>query len=207
MIVDPVRGTFDGDENSNGDTVGNEGMARRGRQGLRLRGLSGPPHHQEQRRQGWLYRCHPWRVTRGQQRPHRRTLFVMTKDEAQLLGIDEETRTRYVRYGEARANHSLAGARSWFEDHGDVGNGPAGPPAGADGRRASSRGTLAASSMIRKIIAVLSALEDGFIDEDGVCTDLPFGFFQGLRNSRRWIGYLVQDRMGLRAVRSIRAIR
>jgi hypothetical protein len=43
------------------------------------------------------------------------TLFVMTEDEAQAVGVSPEDRLNYVRFDDAKANHNKKGLVRWFE--------------------------------------------------------------------------------------------
>ena len=210
VIVDPFAETFDGDENSNTDTkwamkIWRDDIARACNCAVYL------VHHTTKNAGD---RAGSADVIRGasavvNSARMAATLFVMTKEEAELLGVDEEKRFRYVRYDDAKANQSLVGARAWFEKVSvTIGNGPAGDSTGADevGALRPWEPLGAAGYDPEAVMAVLTSLEGGYIDEDGVCTDIPFGLSKAGK-SRRWIGYLVQDRMGLEEGKVLAAIR
>ncbi len=200
VIVDPFAETFDGDENSNGDTkwamkIWRDDIARACNCAVYL------VHHTTKNAGD---RAGSADVIRGasavvNSARMAATLVVMTKDEAELLGVPEEKRFRYVRYDDAKANQALIGARSWFEKVSvTIGNGPAGDSTGADevGALRPWEPVVASSYEGPAIVALLAAIDEGYIDENGVCTDLPFGISRA-GNSKRWVGYLVRDHMGL----------
>jgi len=200
VIVDPFAETFDGDENSNGDTkwamkIWRDKIARPTGAAVYL------VHHTTK---GSEDKAGSADVIRGggaivNSARLAATLFVMSKGEASALSVKEDDRFRYVRYDDAKSNNSLIGGRSWFEKISVVlQNGAADDSEGGDEVGAlkpwvpNGLGAYEPSQIMR----VLNALEDGFVDQDGVATDQPFSK-SAAGGSKRWIGYLIGDMMGV----------
>jgi len=200
VIVDPFAETFDGDENSNGDTkwamkIWRDQIARPTGCAVYL------VHHTTKGSEDKAGSADAIRGGGAIVNSARlaATLFVMTKGEASPLNVKEEDRFRYVRYDDAKSNNSLVGGRSWFEkvsvrlQNGPVGDSEGGDEVGA--LRPWTPNGLGAYEPER-IMALLSAVDTGYIDEDGVVTDMPFGRTNS-GGSKRWIGHLVADMMAL----------
>jgi len=199
VIVDPFAETFDGDENSNGDTkwamkIWRDKIARPTGAAVYL------VHHTTK---GSEDKAGSADVIRGggaivNSARLAATLFVMSKTEASDLSVKEENRFRYVRYDDAKSNNSLIGGRTWFEKISVVlQNGPRDDSEGGDEVGALKPwypDGIAAYSP-DAVLRLLSAMEDGFVEEDGTATDMPFGKSKA-NNSKRWIGYLIADMMG-----------
>ena len=200
VIVDPFAETFDGDENSNGDTkwamkIWRDKIARPTGAAVYL------VHHTTK---GSDDKAGSADVIRGggaivNSARLAATLFVMSKGEAGALGVKEDDRFRYVRYDDAKSNNSLIGARTWFEKKSVVlRNGDACDSEGGDEVGALSPwnpdglGAYEPSQIIR----FLEAVQDGYVDEDGVCTEQPFTKSMA-GGSKRWIGYLAMEIMGI----------
>lgn len=200
VIVDPFAETFDGDENSNGDTkwamkIWRDQIARPTGAAVYL------VHHTTK---GSEDKAGSADVIRGggaivNSARLAATLFVMSKGECSALNVKEDDRFRYVRYDDAKSNNSLICGRSWFEKISVVlRNGVAGDSEGGDEVGAlkpwvpNGIGAYEPAQIMR----VLSALEDGYVDEDGVATDQPFSK-SAAGKSKRWIGYLIADMMGV----------
>lgn len=196
VIVDPFAETFDGDENSNGDTkwamkIWRDQIARPTGAAVYL------VHHTTK---GSEDKAGSADVIRGggaivNSARLAATLFVMTKGEAAPLNVKDEDRFRYVRYDDAKSNNSLIGGRSWFEkvsvrlQNGPVGDSDGGDEVGA--LRPWKPNGLGAYEP-QRIMALLSAIDAGYVDEDGVCTDIPFGRVKSGK-SKRWVGDLIAD--------------
>jgi len=200
VIVDPFAETFDGDENSNGDTkwamkIWRDKIARPTGAAVYL------VHHTTK---GSEDKAGSADVIRGggaivNSARLAATLFVMSKGEASALNVNEDQRFRYVRYDDAKSNNSLIGARSWFEKISVVlQNGHAGDSDGGDevGALKPWQPEGLGAYEPAQIMKLLAAIEDGFVDEDGVATDLPFGRSKA-GGSKRWIGHLTADVMGV----------
>lgn len=198
VIVDPFAETFDGDENSNGDTkwamkVWRDSIARPTGCAVFL------VHHTTKGSEDKAGNADAIRGGGAIVNSARlaATLFVMSKGECGPLGVSEEARFRYVRYDDAKSNNSLIGGRTWFEKisvvlqngQGDDGGDEVGAlkpwvPNGI--------GAYDPSQILR----ILNCLEEGYVDENGVCTDLPYGRSKA-GGAKRWIGFLISDLMGV----------
>lgn len=200
VIVDPFAETFDGDENSNGDTkwamkIWRDKIARPTGCAVYL------VHHTTK---GSEDKAGSADVIRGggaivNSARLAATLFVMSKGEASALNVNEDHRFRYVRYDDAKSNNSLIGARTWFEKISvTLQNGPVGDSEGGDEVGALSPWQPEGIGAYEpaQIMRLLEAMEDGYVDENGVCTDLPFGRSKA-GGSKRWVGHLVADVMGV----------
>lgn len=199
VIVDPFAETFDGDENSNGDTkwamkTWRDKIARPTGCAVYL------VHHTTK---GSEDKAGSADVIRGggaivNSARLAATLFVMTKGECGGCGVGEDDRFRYVRYDDAKSNNSLVSGRTWFEkvsvrlQNGPEGNSEGGDEVGA--LRPWVPAGLGAydPDAIRKL---LEAMADGYVNEDGVLTDIPYGKSKANR-SKRWAGYLMADMLG-----------
>ena len=200
VIVDPFAETFEGDENSNNDTkwamkVWRDQIARACGCAVYL------VHHTTKNAGDKAGSADAIRGAGALVNSARlaATLFVMTKDEAPLLGVDEEQRFRYVRYDDAKSNQSLIGSRQWFEKVSVViNNGPQGDSDGGDEvgalRPWHPKGIGAYDPPA--LMSLLHSIDAGYVDENGVFTDIPFGRSQAGK-SKRWIGSLIGDRLGL----------
>jgi hypothetical protein len=127
------------------------------------------------------------------------TLFVMTEEEAAIVGIGSDKRTHYVRFDDAKANLSLVtGVAKWFEkktvtlpnERGLIPADEVGvlmpwtPP-----------GPLA-DKTYAEIVATLEAIDAGFMDEDGT----PTGhFFTAHKTGKgtRWAGLIIARMLAL----------
>lgn len=200
VIVDPFAETFDGDENSNGDTkwamkIWRDKIARPTGCAVYL------VHHTTK---GSEDKAGSADVIRGggaivNSARLAATLFVMSKGECEALGIKEDERFRYVRYDDAKSNNSLIGGRAWFEKISvTLQNGPVGDSEGGDEVGALKPWHPAGIGAYEpaQIMRVLSALDDGYVDEDGVATDQPFGRSKA-GGAKRWIGFLIASLMGV----------
>jgi hypothetical protein len=200
VIVDPFAETFDGDENSNGDTkwamkIWRDQIARPTGCAVYL------VHHTTK---GSEDKAGSADVIRGggaivNSARLAATLFVMTKGEAGPLFVKEDDRFRYVRYDDAKSNNSLVGGRTWFEKVSvRLQNGPAGDSEGGDEVGAlrpwvpNGVGAYEPAQIVR----LLGAVDDGYVDEHGVATEQPFSR-SAAGGSRRWIGHLIGDMMGV----------
>jgi len=120
------------------------------------------------------------------------TLFGMTEDEAKLFDVPTDERNLYVRFDDAKANHSKKGVVRWFEkktvalDNGDgviagdeVGVLSAWKPPG-----------LMDNIGMPIITLILDKIARGVTDDDGNQT----GELYGKRsNSRCWAGEIIKD--------------
>jgi len=200
VIVDPFAETFDGDENSNGDTkwamkIWRDEIARPTGCAVYL------VHHTTK---GSEDKAGSADVIRGggaivNSARLAATLFVMSKTEASALSVKDDERFRYVRYDDAKSNNSLIGGRKWFEKITvRLQNGPSGDSEGGDEVGALMpwypQGLLAYDP--ETILRLVRAIDDGVVDEHGVCTDTPFGRVNS-GSSKRWVGHLIGDMMGL----------
>jgi KaiC/GvpD/RAD55 family RecA-like ATPase len=114
VVVDPFAETFEGDENSNSEVkwagVLWREVSRRTDSALML------VHHSRKYADDMAGEAD---VTRGGGSligvaRILCTLFTMTEAEAKTMGVPEEERTDYVRFDDAKANHSKRGAVKWF---------------------------------------------------------------------------------------------
>lgn len=199
IIVDPFAETFEGDENSNNDTkwamkVWRDDIARATGCAVYL------VHHTTK---GAGDKAGSADVIRGagalvNSARLASTLFVMTEGEAAGLNIDPMQRFRYVRYDDAKANQSLIGSRQWFEkisvviQNGDDGDSQGGDEVGAlkpwvpDGLKGLDPEVLD---------AIVAKVAKRYVDEDGICTDLPFTPDRR-GGSKRWIGVPIMAAAG-----------
>jgi KaiC/GvpD/RAD55 family RecA-like ATPase len=125
------------------------------------------------------------------------TLFVMTEDEAIAMAVPIDRRTTYVRFDDAKANHSLVGAVvRWFEKRTvTLKNGTGFLPADEVGVLVPWKppGALDGIS-VHDIGAALDTVDRGIMGDDG----RPTGSFYSLKSQsgERWIGKLLKDRLG-----------
>lgn len=190
LIVDPFTETFEGDENSNDEVKWAMKIWRD--QIARATGAAVYLVHHVTKDSSDGSKAGSASAIRGasalvNSARFAATMFGMTKDQALALGLQEADRVNYVRYDDAKSNHSLISGVKWFEKVSVIlGNGdevgalrPWTPP-------------LAAGLMMHDrdgVLRFLSAVNDGYIDSDGCCHDQPF-----IRQKKgpRWIGALIQ---------------
>lgn len=205
IIVDPFAETFEGDENSNNDAkwamkVWRDDIARATGCAVYL------VHHTTKNAGDKAGSADAIRGAGALVNSARMasTLFVMTEGEAEPLGVKTEERYRYVRYDDAKANASLIGNRHWFEKISVViQNGQDGDSQGGDEVGALKPWSPSGMDDLseEQINAILKAVGDRFVDEDGVCTDLPFSPTKR-GGSKRWIGFLIMDVAGVEESRA-----
>ena len=123
------------------------------------------------------------------------TLFNMTEDEAKLLDVLEDDRTDYVRFDDAKSNHSAKGVVKWFRkrtvilDNGNERFGgdevgvlaPWKPPGLMD------------SVHMGDITQVLDAIARGVVDDDGAPTGQ---LYSPATNSDRYVGDQIAAMLG-----------
>jgi phage/plasmid primase-like uncharacterized protein len=200
VIVDPFAETFEGDENSNNDTkwamkVWRDDIARATGCAVYL------VHHTTKNAADKAGSADAVRGAGALVNSARlaATMFNMTEIEATALDIKPEDRFRYVKYDDAKSNRSLIGARQWFEKVSVViKNGEQGDSQGGDevGALRPWEHSGIASLDTTDLLKLLGALEVGFVDSDGVCTDQPFTPTQQ-GGSKRYVGLLIEEMFGV----------
>jgi hypothetical protein len=123
------------------------------------------------------------------------TLFTMTEAEAEIAGVPNDERSRYIRFDDAKANLSLLiqGAR-WFEKQ-SVGIGNAG-----DGLPEDEVGVLVpwappdiiAGMTVVQANGILDQLRDGIRGDDGQPIGDPFCLSRK-GGAKRWAGTVIQE--------------
>jgi AAA domain/Bifunctional DNA primase/polymerase, N-terminal len=114
VIADPFAETFEGDENSNSE-VKWAGILWR-EVARRIRGSLLLVHHTKKYAGDMAGNADASRGGGALIGTARilSTLFTMTEDEAKLFNIPPEERDQYVRFDDAKANHSAKGRVKWF---------------------------------------------------------------------------------------------
>lgn len=196
VIVDPFAETFEGDENSNSEVkwagILWREVARRTGAAVML------VHHTKKYAGGMAGDADASRgggALIGTARTMS-TLFAMTADEADVMGIKPEDRVRYVRFDDAKGNHNLmTGKARWFEKATvQLNNGtglipgddvgaliPWKPPGLMDG------------FTVEALNQVLDVIDAGIRDEDGNKTGQLYG---GHPNSKVFVGRVIADHLG-----------
>lgn len=207
LIVDPFTETFEGDENSNSEIkwamkVWRDEIARPCNCAVYL------VHHTTKYANGGAGDANIIRGAGAIVNSVRiaATLMPMTSEEAQTLGIDPDSRNRYVRYDDAKANQSLvSGKGHWFEKVSiELNNGgglgfsdevgalvPWSPPDAFDG----------ISTHSLKIAA--ERIHRGLEDDDGQPTGEKYTLRRGGQSDRRWAGKVLMECFGIEAQRAI----
>lgn len=200
VIVDPFAETFEGDENSNNDTkwamkIWRDDIARSTGAAVLL------VHHTTKNAGDKAGSADAIRGAGALVNSARMaaTLFVMTKDEAEAMNIKEEDRFRYVRYDDAKSNQSLIGSRQWFEKVSiKIGNGD--PEDSESGDEVGALRPWEPNGIngfeYTQVISMMDAINAGYINEDGIYTDQPFGR-TGSGKSARWVGNVVMEHLGV----------
>ncbi len=199
IVVDPFAETFEGDENSNSE-VKWAGMlwrevARRTGCALLL------VHHTRKYASGMAGDADASRGGGALIGTARilGTLFTMTEDEAKVMNVPDEERGDYVRYDDAKANHSRKGLVRWFKKNSvDLGNGtgflpgdevgvlePWKPPGALDG------------VTMHDIGLCLDAIDRGPLDEDGKPTGQFYAAVMPSSIKDRWVGKVLMRFLGI----------
>lgn len=198
LVVDPFAETFEGDENSNSEVkwamkVWRDDIARPTGCAVWL------IHHTNKHSAGQAGSADVIRGAGALVNSTRisSTLFPMTKEDAKALGVDPETRNRFVRFDDAKANQTLlSGTARWFEKESvSIGN-------GSDDLAADEVGALKpwippsafAGCSLEQIHAALDRIERGVLDDNNQETgDLFTRHYR--RDSVRWVGLPIMEAM------------
>jgi hypothetical protein len=197
VIADPFAETFEGDENSNSEVkwagILWREVARRIRGSLLLvhhtKKYAGDMAGNQDASRGGGALIGTARILS--------TLFTMTEDEAKLFNIPPEERDQYVRFDDAKANHSAKGRVKWFKkitvalNNGtgliagdDVGVlEPWQPPGIMDGVTA------------RELGLVLETIDRGVLADDGRPTGQLFG--PTVMSKDRFAGRVLEQMLGI----------
>ena len=125
------------------------------------------------------------------------TMFGMNEGQAAALGVPPEERFKYVRYDDAKSNHSLISGTTWFEkvsvviQNGERGDSDGGDEVGAL-RPWEPSPPLIMMHDKAEVMAFLDKVNDGYVTPDGECLEQPF-----IRQMKgpRWIGNLIQQHL------------
>ena len=198
LVVDPFVETFDGNENDNMAVNRAAGMWR----GIARRTSCAVLliHHTRKYASGMAGDADVGRGASALGGVARivNTMFTMSAEEADSMGVPAEERTRYVRLDDAKANQTLlSGSATWFEKVSvTLANGGAVVPGDSVGalRLWTPPGPLAGVSM-QAITAVLDAITRGVVGDDG----RPTGQFYSPRKqaTTRWAGRLISEVAGV----------
>jgi len=198
VIVDPFAETFEGDENSNNDAkwamkVWRDDIARSTGAAVYL------VHHTTKNSGDKAGSADAIRGAGALVNSARMaaTMFNMDEEEANAMGVKPEDRFRYVKYDEVKSNRSLIGGRQWFtKEEVTIGN-------PADGYEGDKVGALVpwepqgiGGLDPAELLPILYAIRDGYVDEDGVCTDEPFTP-TARGGGKRWVGTLIMHHLGV----------
>jgi len=126
------------------------------------------------------------------------TLFAMTEDEAAAMNVTPDDRLRYVRFDDAKANHSRIEAVRWFEKKTVTLNNGTGLVPGDDvGVLVPWRppGALDGVSM-HTIGMALDEIARGVVDEDGKSTKQFYSALATTSDKSRWAGRVLTRHLG-----------
>lgn len=192
VVCDPFAETFEGDENSNSEVkwagILWREVARKTLSALWLvhhtKKYSGSMAGEQDASRGGGALIGTARIMS--------TLFGMTEDEAKMMNVPVDDRGSYVRFDDAKSNHSSKGVVKWFQkktirlDNGNerIGGDDVGvlthwkPPGVMDGVGMST------------ITLILNKIARGVTDDDGNPTGELYG---KLSNSKHWAGEIIKD--------------
>jgi hypothetical protein len=195
-IADPFAETFEGDENSNSEVkwagILWREVARRTASSLML------VHHTKKYAGGMA----------GEQDASRgasaligcarimSTLFNMTLEEATLYGVPTDERDSYVRFDDAKSNHSAKGVVKWFRK-GTVTlpNGTAEIPGDEVGVLVPWKPPGLFGGVDMEVIgAMLDRIAGGILNDEGEPTG---GLWRPLARSKHWVGVVFLDALEL----------
>ena len=210
LIVDPFAETFEGDENSNSEVkwagILWREIARRTDAAVLL------VHHTRKYAGGMAGDADASRGGGALIGTARivATLFGMTEDEATVMDVQPEDRTRYVRFDDAKANLSLVtGHAKWFEKQTmTLGNGTALVSGDEVGVLMPWKppGILDDVSM-HTIGQALDAIDRGIVDQDGAPTGSFYTLSATAANKDRWAGAVLMRHFGCDEPRAKRILR
>ena len=205
LVVDPFAETFEGDENNNSEIkwamkIWRDEIARPTGCAIQL------VHHTPKYAAGKAGDADAIRGGGAIVNSTRvsTTLFPMTEAEAEAIGVASDQRNRYVRFDDAKVNHSLKSASAkWFEKISvTIGN-------GGEGEEPDEVGALKpwlppsafAGCDLPAIHAAIEAIDRGVVDDDGLPTGDRFTI-NFRKNSRRWVGLPIMEHMAVEEARA-----
>lgn len=198
-IVDPFAETFEGDENSNSEIkwagILWREVARRTSSSILL------VHHTKKYAGGMAGDADASRGGGALIGTARiiATLFAMTEDEASILNVAPEDRTKYVRFDDAKANLSLiTGRAKWFEKKSVTLNNATGfAPGDEVGVLApwEPPGMLDGVSMYT-VGQILDTIDRGLTNEQGLPTGQYYTAAATSSNKERWAGAVIVRLLG-----------
>lgn len=205
VIVDPFAETFEGDENSNSEApwamkLWRDEIARAANCAVYLVHHTAKGSADKGAGNADVIRGAGGLVNSARMAA---TLFLMTPGEASGNGVSEKDRYRYVRYDDAKSNQSLLGSGArWFEKVSVcIGNGDAGYSEGW--QAGDDVGALLPTSFdgtggvdTTLIMNLLRTIDQGYVDDEGVFTDMPFTKNKAGSGSKRWVGYVASEVIG-----------
>jgi hypothetical protein len=124
------------------------------------------------------------------------TLFGMTEDEAKLYGVPADDQVKYVRFDDAKSNHSAKGNAKWFEKKTVRLNNGIEPLPGDDVGVLSQwkpPGIMEGIEM-HIITLILDKIAHGVFDEDGNPTGELYG---KVSSSKQWAGEVIKNMAGI----------
>lgn len=198
-IVDPFAETFEGDENSNSEIkwagILWREVARRTTASILL------VHHTKKYASGMAGDADASRGGGALIGTARiiATLFGMTEEEASLMNVSPEDRTKYVRFDDAKANLSLiTGRAKWFEKKSvTLNNATAFAPGDDVGVLApwEPPGMLDGVSMFT-VGQILDTIDRGLTDEQGLPTGQFYTAVASGPSKDRWAGTVIVRLLG-----------
>jgi hypothetical protein len=208
IIVDPFAETFEGDENSNSEIkwagiLWREVARRTGASVLLVhhtRKYAGAMAGDADASRGGGALIGTARILS--------TLFAMTEEEAGVMNVKPDDRTRYVRFDDAKANQSLiSGKARWFEKQTvTLANGNGFVPGDDVGVLVpwSPPGLLGGVSMVT-IGQILDTLDRGLTDEQGQHTGQYYT--TSTSSPERWAGTVITRLLGSEDERATRILK
>lgn len=210
LIVDPFAETFEGDENSNSEVkwagILWREVARRADAAVLLvhhtRKYAGAMAGDADASRGGGALIGTARIVA--------TLFGMTEDEASVMDVQPEDRTRYVRFDDAKANLSLVtGHAKWFEKQTmTLGNGTALVSGDEVGVLMPWKPPGMLDDVSKPTIGqALDAIDRGLVDQDGAPTGSFYTLSATAANKDRWAGAVLMRHFGCDETRAKRILR
>jgi len=199
VVVDPFAETFEGDENSNSEVkwagILWREVARRTGAAVFLvhhtRKYAGAMAGDADASRGGGALIGTARIVS--------TLFSMTEEEAGLMNVQPEDRTKYVRFDDAKANLSVvSGVAKWFEKITlSMPNGSGIAPGDDVGVLAPWKPPgLFEGVSVDEIHLLLETIDRGVLDRDGASTGHFWTASANSADKSRWAGTLVCNRLG-----------
>lgn len=131
------------------------------------------------------------------------TLFTMTEAEARTMGVPVDQRTDYVRFDDAKANHSRRGAVRWFKKNSvTIPNAKGTVPGDEVGALVPWKPDLMEGITEIVLAELRDTINNGVLDQFNKPIGSYFTISTAGRNNERWVGHVLIATLGCDEMRA-----